>query len=1235
MDINKHTEDCTDETVPHLPMGQLFYMLHSNGFNVKPDDYIEMLKITERFGSGSIDETARWICPVIATSESEQLRFYNIVEQYKKATIQPCAEPAIKKRPVKWLKMAIAFFALALLLVIIYFSLQRNVAGLEETNKERTIEKGVPLQLDALNLLKDRLKDTAQIDFTWRFNDGTVQKGTRVSHVFNEPGNYLVKRQFYSRTIPLLKRSDSLLIHVCNDLPKLTIKIPAATVMVKQPVTITAAVDADTGTVSYYQWTINDSVFTTQLPQVNDFVFLNEGDFPVECKAVVGNVSSPCTVTDNQIIQVLSNTIHYNTHFSVAESGSYPAKSKPKWWVTLSTILVLGASSVHIFLKRKTRPPVVQEEKPVSAIVTKGPYDIPFEQNDTKLVQPEPALRHTFIQMRYNAEEDTLVLSIHGTINSIIQSGGSPQLVFTPLVQKQQYLLLIDRTNSKSMLTHFFGYLAKSMAAEGIPVIVFYYDKDFLCYNDQNPAGLSLQRMADAWRHSTLIILGKAHELVYAVYPVMQEAFLKELSRWQNKAIITPVPLEDWGAKEKVLQEYIILLPADVTALQKLMPAIREKIKLSKDLLEITEPEHPSIRDIDFRDMTELQNYLNKDEAVFQWLCAICIYPRLKWEVFIAIGKAIFDKYGQPESLNYSNLLKLCRISWMQQGVFPQATRLELLKLLKTDNEICARETLLHLLNYSTVIYGDNGHFFEEEKRRQVLTNQFVLQASNQARYSQYAASKEAFKKLWKNDALLDMPVKKYLDKKSGDDWQTPINDGEKSVGLSTYFGLQELTLDKTFNTTKALTLAAAVLTIALWAFIKYGNGAEKFEPLSSLIQLEDPTTVSVTMKVLKNFKRCGDSLQHFDQLDGYLEIDNKRFALLYNQKTSTALFKVPYKKIVTGTGKMVFTWNVNKSVITRMNFKNTHLPDSVTIGCFDADKIRKQYLYVRYNDTAGYRNIEAALNNALYRYTLSPLPADFTDSSRIIYYETNEKPRADSIAAIIKQTFNINVKEEFIPEERIPPAPPMLFLNTSITPGIDSTDDRITGIDNSELNKEDADDYHRIADDYFMKKQYQKAIAQYTLATNLNPKDALAYYQMGVSYEMMNAANSDKAIAAYTSAIRLNDKDVLSYYRRGSIKYELKKYAEAVPDYNKVIAINAANAKPQYTSSLYFRGKCRFFLNDLSGACEDFKKAGDAGMAAGKKDYGVYCAVANNPLNKAPDYKQKKNKKVTPLKAD
>jgi hypothetical protein len=714
MDKNRYIEECKDESLPHLPMGRLFYLLHSNGFQVKPDDYIEMLKVTERFGSADIDKTAQWICPIIATSEAEQLRFYHVVEQYKKAEeLQACAEPGIKTSIKLHWRIIFICAAVLVLVTALSFLLRKKPLLLQETNKERTVEKGEPLLLDATGLLKDDLSDSARIKITWQFPEAPASEGLRVSHTFSKPGDYIVERQFRSASISLLRKADSLLIHVCNDLPKLHIKLPSEAVMIKQPVTITANVDADPGSVSYYRWTINDSVFTTQEPRVKNFIFYKEGDFPVDCKAVVGSADAPCSVTDNQVIQVLSNELHYSAHFSAPRPGSYPGKSAPNWWVTAAFLVPATAGLFYSILNKRKKEISRQAEQPVPAApISKGPFDIPFEQSDIKLVQPERDLRRALTQMRYRAEQETLALSIQGTITSIIRSGGSPQLVFAPVNRQQPYLLLIDRTNPKNMLTHFFTYLGKSMAEAGIPVEVFFYDKNILCSNDHYPSGLSLQTLANLYSDATVVIAGKAHELVYPVYPVIEEKFLQQFGRWQSRAIITPVPVTDWSVKEKALQDYFLLLPADLPALQKLIPSLREKIKLNKSLLEIILPFQPSIKDIDYRDIAELKTYLGNSEALFQWLCAICIYPRLKWEVLIEIGKTILDKYGEPETLNYSSLLCLSRISWMQQGVFPQATRLELLKQLTVENEIAARETLLHMLNYSTVIYGTSGLFF-------------------------------------------------------------------------------------------------------------------------------------------------------------------------------------------------------------------------------------------------------------------------------------------------------------------------------------------------------------------------------------------------------------------------------------------------------------------------------------------------------------------------------------------
>lgn len=1206
MDKNRNTEACRDESIPHLPMGRFFYLLHSNGFNVKPDDYIEMLKVTERFGTKDFDETAQWICPIIATSEMEQQRFYNVVEQYKKIeSFDACADPTtIDKTIPRWFKITMATFLAVLFGVTLLLSMHRRPRPLEEPEKERTVEKGEPLQLNALLLLQEHPEDSLQIAFNWQFkDDGSVATGMRTSHVFKQPGDFLITRKFASEHLPLLKKSDSLRIHVCNDLPRININLPSEAVMVRQPVTITATVDADTGTVSYYQWTINDSIFTTTEPVVRDFIFTSEGDFPMDCKAVVGTADAPCTASDNQVIQVISNDLHYSARFTAARTGMYTGIPRLKWWVTLIFLLPAATGLLYSILKRRKKPPVAQEAKPVKPATNIGPFDIPFERNDTRLVQPERDLRKALVQMRYKSDEETMAINIKATINSIIRSGGSPQLVFTPLTTQQQYLVLIDRTNPKNMLTHFFDYLSRSMQDDGIPVVIFYYDKNFDCFNDHHPSGLSLQRLANSYSDATLIILGKAHELVYAVYPVIEEKYVQQLNRWQSKAIVTPVPLTDWGVKEKVLQNHLLIVPADVSALQKLIPALREKTKLSKRLLDITSGRQPSIRDTDCRNIGELKAFLGNDETLFQWLCAICIYPRLKWELLVEIGKTILDQYGEPEKLNYSNLLLLSRIAWMQQGVFPQATRLELLKELSNSNEILAREKLLHMLNYSTVVYGGSERFFEEEKSRQVLTNQFILHASNNMRYNNYAGSKAAFKKIWQSDAILDVPVKKYLDKQDGDNWQTPVSDGKNSVGLSTYFNLKEVTLNRRPPFKRIAIAAASLILIIIWLYIAYGGGAERFSPGLVLLQQKRDGLIPVEFKVVKNFRHCNDtSGNSFQQLEGYLEIGAKRYAMLYNQKTSVAGFKIPFQKLLSGSAQAMFSWGKNKSVNTTLDFTNKRLPDSVTIGCIDAGKIAKQNLYIRYNDTSGYRSLEALLTNTLFRFTISAEQVDFSDSSRIVYYETNQKPGADSIVRLIKRKMNITVREDFIEEIRTPAAVPILFINTSQL-------SKEQG--GAEKTIDDPDYYQSLADQAFMKKDYRAAIAQYAKAIKLNPRNGLAWYQTGVCYEMLGNGYEQEAITAYNSAIAAKGDDPAYYYRRANVEYELKRYMQAINDFTKVISLNTENDS-RYTPALYFRGKAKYFQSNITGACADFKKASAAGYAAGKKDYGLYCVVAS-----------------------
>ena len=78
----------------------------------------------------------------------------------------------------------------------------------------------------------------------------------------------------------------------------------------------------------------------------------------------------------------------------------------------------------------------------------------------------------------------------------------------------------------------------------------------------------------------------------------------------------------------------------------------------------------------------------------------------------------------------------------------------------------------------------------------------------------------------------------------------------------------------------------------------------------------------------------------------------------------------------------------------------------------------------------------------------------------------------------------------------------------------------------------------------------YDKAIAEYTEAIRLDPKDAVAYYNRGLAYG--NKDETDKEIADCTEAIRLDPKFALAYNNRGWAYAKKREKAKAEADFEQ-----------------------------------------------------------------------------------
>jgi len=125
----------------------------------------------------------------------------------------------------------------------------------------------------------------------------------------------------------------------------------------------------------------------------------------------------------------------------------------------------------------------------------------------------------------------------------------------------------------------------------------------------------------------------------------------------------------------------------------------------------------------------------------------------------------------------------------------------------------------------------------------------------------------------------------------------------------------------------------------------------------------------------------------------------------------------------------------------------------------------------------------------------------------------------------------------------------------------------------------------------------YNKAILQYDKDIKINPNYADTYNIKGLIW--YNKAYYKKAIENYTKAIKINADFADAYYNRGlawvALKGKGKDYDNAIADYTKAIKL-----KPDYADTYYndrgnawkAKGKYKEAINDYKEAINDFTKA-------------------------------------------
>ncbi|MFK7798485.1 MAG: tetratricopeptide repeat protein [Aureispira sp.] len=134
-------------------------------------------------------------------------------------------------------------------------------------------------------------------------------------------------------------------------------------------------------------------------------------------------------------------------------------------------------------------------------------------------------------------------------------------------------------------------------------------------------------------------------------------------------------------------------------------------------------------------------------------------------------------------------------------------------------------------------------------------------------------------------------------------------------------------------------------------------------------------------------------------------------------------------------------------------------------------------------------------------------------------------------------------------------------------------------------LGQSSAEDYYNKGVGHFQSGDYTKAIKDYDIAIQIDPKYATAYIGRGAAkYHLGRYAD---AIKDYDTAIQIDPKYDLAYHNRGNAKYNLGRYADAIKDHDTAIQID-----PKYALAYIGRGIAKYNLGQYSNAIKDYDTA-------------------------------------------
>ena len=343
-------------------------------------------------------------------------------------------------------------------------------------------------------------------------------------------------------------------------------------------------------------------------------------------------------------------------------------------------------------------------------------------------------------------------LDLRGTVQATTGSLGYPSLQYRPDTRFSEYLLLIDRVSAHDHQAALFKQLADALHGQGLYVQQYFFDGDpRICWSPEGNTPVRLSDLQSKYGGHRMLLIGDADRLTDPVTGRL-EGWAHAFSAWTDRAILTPLPVSSWGARERTLAGQFIVLPATTDALFSLVGFFAGS--------EPSETRNGGGRVVGEggwdRPPSESVERLRiaLGPGLFSWLCACAIYPELHWDLTLYLASLPC----MPEDLvTEANLLRLIGLPWFRTGVIPDEIRYELIRHLDSQQEREVRQAIVELLEQNP---ADEDTFAFETQALEIAVNRDLLRRSKKKR----AAKRELLGHLSTNDAVVDHVVVRSLE---------------------------------------------------------------------------------------------------------------------------------------------------------------------------------------------------------------------------------------------------------------------------------------------------------------------------------------------------------------------------------------------------------------------------------------------------------------------------------------